>query len=186
MMLRDLPGHCRPESAQSVNESARQIRYFAMRNGNRSLTGALCFLSRTQMGHPRGPLPSAQREFYAVSDFKGACAVHAFDDIRPRRAYRVRHERGPRRTVNLTFAFRCGQFALHNPAERRVRAPRAILAPCAGASAIHRQQQFTAWPLFEGRWKSARLRCRRARLATCARHYCMYRRADVRAHHPQS
>ena len=186
-MLRNLRRRCRPESAQWVTEPARRITYFAARDGNRSLRGALCILCRTQMGHPRGPLPSAQCELYAVSDCKGACAVHAFDEMRPRPAYRVRHERGPGRTVDLTFACRCGHVALHNPAERRPRAPGAILIPCADARSSHRQLEFTACPLIEGRRKSALPRYRRPGLATCMTALTLlYRPADDRAHHPQS
>jgi len=79
--------------------------------------------------YPRSPLLSGQREFYAVSDSKAVCAVHApYDMCRP-----TGRER-PLRTVNLTFACRWRSFTLHNPAERHLRAPGAILIPCADAT----------------------------------------------------
>lgn len=123
------------------------------------------------MIQPSGPLHSPQAELYKMSNSKTAYAAHAVDGKRPAAApFEVPAAADTRcagRTVNLTCACTRGHFALHNPAEQHTRAASAILMPCADASSIRRELQFTTCQLFEGKWEPALFRYRKPLFATC-------------------
>ena len=108
------------------------------------------------------PPLSSEAELYDMSDSKADYAEHGAVG-----ACGARHNRSAGQTVNLTCACTRGHFALHNPAEQHTRAASAILMPCADASSIRRELQFTTCQLFEGKWEPALFRYRKPLFATC-------------------